>query len=585
MAGSRWRPRPTGRSLVSMTHRTGTAASSRDAPRAASAAPAATAASTPPVPVLDEDRCYAAIRARDARLDGKFFTCVRSTGIFCRPSCPSRTPSRNNVEFVPSAAAAVARGYRACKRCGPLAPPGTSVSDPDGRLVAEVLSLITGGALDPTPVGHIHVADLAARVHVSERTLHRLLLRRTGAGALAHARMARARRAHTLLRETGLPESAVATAAGFGSERQMFDTVRRIYGSSPSGLRRVDTGPTAGSTPPGPGSSGPGTTGSRTPSHGTMGPRTTSSRVGGTVPAALAVRRPLDGAGLADWFADRAIEGVEHVDSGRWTRAVRLPHGPAVLTVDLTAGHGPLPMTARLTDLRDYAPAVALVRRMLDLDADPVGTDEALRAALPELAGLLKTRPGVRLPGTTDLAEALLWAITGQQVTTQQTRAQITRATDLLSPALPEDLRTEHVYRLPVRPADAAARAEDWFRGPAARRRALRAALSDGPPDAHPSADATSPPLRDALLAIPGVGPWTADYALLRGLRVTDVAPPRDAALLTAARDLGLADDHAALTTLLARAAPWRSYATMLLWHHAAVVTARAGAPDRKDPR
>jgi AraC family transcriptional regulator of adaptative response / DNA-3-methyladenine glycosylase II len=576
-----------------MTPRTGAAAPPRDATRAvsgtaaASAVPAGTGSSTPSVPVLDEDRCYAAIRARDARLDGEFFTCVRSTGIFCRPSCPSRTPSRANVEFVPSAAAAVARGYRACKRCGPLAPPGASASDPDGRLVAEVLSLITGGALDPTPDGRIHVADLAARVHVSERTLHRLLLRRTGAGALAHARMARARRAHTLLRKTGLPESAVATAAGFGSERQMFDTVRRIYGTSPSGLRRVGTRPTAGSTPPGPGSSGPGTT---------------ASRVGGTVPAALAVRRPLDGVGLADWFADRAIEGVEHVDDGRWTRAVHLPHGPAVLTVDLTAAHGPLPMTARLTDLRDYAPAVALVRRMLDLDADPVGTDEALRAALPELAGLLDARPGVRLPGTTDLAEALPWAITGQQVTTQQTRAQITRATDLLSPALPEGLRTEHVYRLPVRPADAAARAEDWFRGPAARRRALRAALSDDPsddpsedppedpadrhpPEASPSADASSPTTRDALLAIPGVGPWTADYALLRGLRVTDVAPPRDAALLAAARDLGLADDHAALTTLLARAAPWRSYATMLLWHHAAVVTARAGAPDRKDPR
>lgn len=487
-----------------------------------------------------DDQRYAAVSTRDARFDGMFFVCVRSTGIFCRPSCPARTPRREGVEFVPSAPAAVARGYRACKRCGPLAPPGTADADPGAALAARALRLIGDGALDaPTGPGRRdaqRVPDLAARLHVTERTLHRALVAHTGTGALAHARMLRARRAHELLRTTDRPVAEIAEAAGFGSEQQLRDALARVYDASPTAIR--------GHRRPGP---------SRPPEAG--------SDVA-VVQAELAVRRPFHGPGLASWFAHRAVPGVEHVDGSRWTRAVHLPHGPGVLEVDLGTP-GPLPLTLRLADLRDYSRAVALTRHLLDLDADPVGIDHHLTGAVPQIAGLVERRPGVRIPGTPSIAEALLWAIVGQQITTAQARDQITRATDLVGEDLPEGLCTDHVHRLPVRPADAARTAEDWYRGPGARRRAMVTALGT-----CLDTDLETAELRRALLALPGIGPWTADYALLRGMRATDAAPSRDVALLGAARDLGIAGDDATLMQALAPASPWRSYAALHLWLH-----------------
>ncbi|ATG52644.1 adenosine deaminase [Brachybacterium vulturis] len=499
---------------------------------------------------MTDDERYAAIRARDARFDGMFFTCVRSTGIFCRPSCPSRTPGRDRVEFVPSAAAAVERGYRACKRCGPLAPPGTVDGDPAGAVALHALTLIHGGALDPGPDGSTPVSDLASALHVTERTLHRSLVARTGSGAVAHARMARARRAHELLRSTSWPMADVAAAAGFGSERQLHETVSRIFGRAPSAIREL-AGPRGGAMCPRTAEGPPPETG---------GDRADGAAV---VRAELAVRRPFDGAGLARWFAGRAIPGVEHVEGLLWQRAVSLPHGPGVLQVDLAREEGPLPLTARLADLRDYAAAVAMARKMLDLDADPRGIDAGLRTAMPPLVPLVQARPGVRIPGTPSLAEALLWAIVGQQISTGRARALLEGAADLAGHELPPALRTARVHRLAIPPAEAGARAEEWFRGPGARRRTLTAALST-PPDPH----LPVPELREQLLAIRGIGPWTADYALLRGTRAVDVAPPRDVALLAVARALDLAEDFADLDDVLRDASPWRSYAVMHLWHH-----------------
>jgi len=489
---------------------------------------------------MTDDERYAAIRARDSRFDGMFFTCVRSTGIFCRPSCPARTPHRGGVEFVPSAAAAVAEGYRACKRCGPAAPPGSLDGDPAGSLSDRALELIDEGALDHGGT----VPALAARLSVSERSLHRALVAATGAGALSHARMRRARRAHELVVSSPLPLGTIAHAAGFGSERQFHETFTRIYGHSPSVVReRIRHGPSE----------------QRSPAQSAAA----SHAEAAALTAQLAVRRPFDGQGLATWFATRAVPGVEHVEGLRWSRAVDLPHGPGVLEVDLGVERGPLPLRVHLADLRDYAAAVAMARKLLDLDADPLGIDAGLTAAMPALGPLITERPGVRIPGTPSLAEALLWAIVGQQITTAQARTMITAATDLAGVELPAALATEHIHRLLITPTEAADRAGEWFRGPGARRRTLAAVLAD-PPAAH----LPVPELRDQLLARSGIGPWTADYALLRGVRAIDAAPSRDVALLATARALGLAEDFTALDTRLQAASPWRSYAVMQLWHH-----------------
>lgn len=519
---------------------------------------------------MTDDERYAAIRSRDTRFDGMFFTCVRSTGIFCRPSCPARTPQRTGVEFAPSAAAAVAAGYRACKRCGPMAPPGSPDDDPAGSLAERALRLIDEGALDDE--GSVPV--LAARLAVSERTLHRALVRRTGAGALAHARIRRARRAHDLVAGSELPLAQIAHAAGFGSERQFHETFTQIFGHAPSVVRERAASRRRGTGRPGTGRRGAGS-GPAPEADGRgdvvqegAGHRGAGS--GAVLTARLAVRRPFDGAGLAAWFAVRAVPGVEEVVGTVWTRAVRLVHGPGVLQVDLGAEDGPLTLVLRLADLRDYSAAIGLVRRLLDLDADPHGIDAGLVAAQPGLAGLVARRPGMRIPGTPSLSEALMWAVVGQQITTVQARDQITRATDLHEDPLPEHLRTGTVHRLPLCPREAAATAEQWYRGPGARCAALVGALQ-----AELDAAAEVTAVRAQLLALRGVGPWTADYALLRGVRAIDVAPARDVALLGAARDLGLAEDHPSLTAFLDAASPWRSYATLHLWHHQAGLPAR----------
>ncbi|APX34379.1 adenosine deaminase [Brachybacterium sp. P6-10-X1] len=511
---------------------------------------------------MTDDERYAAIRARDTRFDGMFFTCVRSTGIFCRPSCPARTPQRGGVDFVTSAAAAVAGGYRACKRCGPLAPPGSPDDDPQGSLAGRALRLIDAGALDDGGT----VPSLARHLAVSERTLHRALIAATGAGALAHARLRRARRARELVVGSTLPLARIAHAAGFGSERQFHETFTEVFGHAPSVVRERDRVHRAPD-----GASGAATPAIRATTASSSAPAASAHVVDSAeVTARLAVRRPFDGAGLAGWFAHRAVPGVEEVAGLVWTRAVQLPHGPAVVQVDLGAD-GALPVTMRLADLRDHAAAIALLRRLLDLDADPVGIDAGLTAALPALAPVLTARPGVRLPGTPSLAEALLWAITGQQITTAQAREQISRATDLLGAALPVPLHLAGVHRAPVDPAAAAAAASQWFRGPRARRDTLVSAVPAIAEDEQglPLAGSVDE-LRERLLALHGIGPWTADYVLLRGVRAVDVAPARDAALLGAARDLGLADDHAALRRALAAASPWRSYAAAHLWQHQA---------------
>ncbi|MDN5686823.1 MAG: helix-turn-helix domain-containing protein [Brachybacterium sp.] len=506
--------------------------------------------------VMTDDERYAAIRARDTRFDGMFFTCVRSTGIFCRPSCPARTPQRGGVEFVPSAAAALAGGYRACKRCGPTAPPGSPDDDPQGSLSGRALRLIDAGALDEEGT----VPALARRLAVSERTLHRALIAATGAGALAHARLRRARRARELVVGSQLPLARIAHAAGFGSERQFHETFTEVFGHAPSVVRERIQAPRAPD----------GESESSVPAADDVA----------VVTARLAVRRPFDGPGLAAWFAHRAVPGVEDVTGLLWTRAVQLPHGAGVVQVDLGAD-GALPVTMRLTDLRDHAAAIALVRRLLDLDADPVGIDAGLASALPALAPLLTARPGVRLPGTPSLAEALLWAITGQQITTAQAREQIGRATDLLAAALPAPLHLAGVHRTPVDPVAAAAAAPQWFRGPRARRETLVSAVPAIAEDEQglPLAGSIDE-LRERLLALRGIGPWTADYALLRGVRAVDVAPDRDVALLGAARDLGLAEDHASLRRALEAASPWRSYAAAHLWQHRATLRAAAGTRD-----
>ncbi|MEU6075646.1 AlkA N-terminal domain-containing protein [Micromonospora sp. NPDC047074] len=497
---------------------------------------------------LDFERCYRAVDSRDQRFDGWFYTGVTSTGIYCRPSCPAMTPKRQNVRFFPSAAAAQGAGLRACRRCRPDAAPGSPQWDVRADVVGRAMRLIADGVVD-----RHGIPGLATRLGYTERHLHRMLRAELGAGPLALARAQRAQTARTLIETTGLGMAEIAFAAGFGSVRQFNDTVREVFGTAPSELR------TAGNRRPAPGGAG-------------------------TITLRLAYRPPLHAAALLDFLALRALPGVEEVRDGTYRRGLRLPHGPGEAA--LTPADGHVTATLRLTDMRDLAPAVARCRRLLDLDADPTAVDGVL-AADPALAGAVAAEPGVRVPRSVDGFEMALRAIVGQQVSVRSARTTLTRLlTHLSRPHL--DRAAEDSGERP--PGDEALDQPEqpaWLRGfptaeevldvpdevfgmPAGRRETIRAlarAVADEALDLAPGGDREETVRR--LLALPGIGPWTAGYVAMRALGDPDVFLPTDLAVRRGAAALGLADDSKTLDAYADRWRPWRSYAVIRLWRAA----------------
>ncbi|WP_460843674.1 bifunctional transcriptional activator/DNA repair enzyme AdaA, partial [Nocardioides marmoraquaticus] len=296
---------------------------------------------------------YRAATARDRRFDGVFYVAVHTTGIYCRPSCPAVTPQRRNVDFYRSAAAAQQAGFRACLRCLPDATPGSPRWDVASDAAGRALALIEDGVVEREGV-----PGLAARLGYSERQLHRLLCAEYGAGPLALARSRRAQTARTLIEGTDLRLADVAHAAGFASLRQFNDTVREVYARTPTELR------------------------SRAAVRRGRGGDRGGDR-GGAVAGALrvrvAVREPFAARDRHRFVVLHAVAGVEGRGEHWYERAVRLPHGPAVVRVDLSgATPGTVPATVRLSDVRDLAPALQRLRRLLDAEVDPATVDEAL---------------------------------------------------------------------------------------------------------------------------------------------------------------------------------------------------------------
>jgi len=386
----------------------------------------------------DAEACYRAVRSRDARFDGWFFTAVTTTGIYCRPSCPATTPKQANVRFYPSAAAAQLAGFRACKRCRPDAAPGSPEWDARADVVARAMRLIADGAVDRDGVG-----GLAAGVGYSVRQLERLMLAEVGATPLALARAQRAQQARVLIELTDLPFAAVTFAAGFASIRQFNDTVRSVFASTPTELRaraqRRDPGRPIPAEP---------------------------------IVLRLPFRSPFQVTGLFGHLAATGVPGVECWEQGALRRSVRLPHGPA--TVRLTPADGHVRCAARLADLRDLAALVARCRRLLDLDADPEAVDAEL-AGDPLLEPLVRAAPGRRVPRTVDGAELAIRAVLGQQVSTRGARGMAARMVLIAGTPLPSaDGRVTHLF---PEPADLLEAEPTWPGMPAQRRAALRALL------------------------------------------------------------------------------------------------------------
>lgn len=491
--------------------------------------------------IEDQDRCYQAAQSKDARFDGWFFCGVTSTGIYCRPSCPARTPKRENIRFYPSAAAAQQAGFRACLRCRPDATPGSPDWNLRADLVARAMRLIRDGIVDREGV-----EGLAQRLGYSTRQLNRVILAEVGTGPLAIARAQRSQTARILLETTDLPITRIAFAAGFASVRQCNETMKQIFADTPSGLR------------------------SR------VAKATVRRLAAGTVRGIrlrLPCRRPFSPDSVLQFLGTRAVSGVEALDGSTYRRSMRLPHGYGV--VALTAppgeadGDGPAFVEGELhlSDLRDLTTAVSRCRQLLDLDADPVAIWEALRDD-PLVGGLVRKNPGRRVPGAADGFELAVRAVIGQQVSVAGARTVAGRLVRAAGEVLPDsDGAITHLFPTPEALLDLAKSDPDVFSMPNGRRRALVAlaeAVASGDVIIDPGSDPTE--LRQALVRLPGIGPWTAEYVAMRALRDPDAFMPTDLGIRRAAQTLGLPDDPARLLALTESWRPWRSYAMAHLW-------------------
>jgi AraC family transcriptional regulator of adaptative response / DNA-3-methyladenine glycosylase II len=467
----------------------------------------------------DHERCYRAASSRDERFDGVFYVGVKTTGIYCRPSCPAVTPKKENVTFYATAAAAQDAGFRACRRCRPDTTPGSPEWNVRADAVGRAMRLIADGVVEREGVD-----GLASRLGYSQRHVTRMLTQELGAGPLALARSNRAHAARILIETTDMPMSDIAFAAGFASIRQFNDSVRHVYALSPTQMRgRRRSTPT------------------------------------GRVTLRLAVRQPFHVDGLLEFLGGRTIAGVERIDGRTYARVLRLPHGLGAVQLTLHDDH--VACELELADLRDTAVAVQRCRRLLDLDADPLAIDEVLSAD-PLLAPLVASAPGLRLPSQVDGFEVAVRAIVGQQVSVAGARTILGRFAQSYGTPVTFDLAASHGLTHAFATPEALAEADDTALSmPRSRARALigvAQAVADGKIELDAGADRDA--VRADLVGLPGIGPWTADYISMRALAHPDLRLETDLIIRR------MLDRHGVEPERTERWKPWRSYAAMHLW-------------------
>jgi AraC family transcriptional regulator of adaptative response / DNA-3-methyladenine glycosylase II len=483
-----------------------------------------------PVMTHDHDILYRAVASRDPRFDGRFFTAVLTTGIYCRPVCPARTPRPGNVSFYPSAAAAAEAGFRPCRRCRPETAPGTPAWTGTGATVTRALRLIEQGALDAGSV-----EELAARLGLGDRHLRRLFLAHLGATPVAVAQTRRVHFAKTLLDDTDLPMIRVAAAAGFGSVRRFNDVMRCAFGRAPSELRALRG-------------------------------RRIAACAEGSVGLELAYRPPLDWPALLAYLGPRAIPGVEAVDGDVYRRTVRCGDVAGVIAVrPSTRGHAlVLDVPAALSP--HLLHCVERTRDLFDLRADPAAVASVLSAD-PLLAARVRARPGLRVPGAWDRFETVIRAVLGQQITVRGATTLAGRLAAAFGASLPGDPLCNRLFpdAATFAALDQDALCRCGLTGARARTvLAVARAVRDGELPLDGAADP------DAWLAaactLPGIGDWTAQYVALRALRHPDAFPAGDLGVRRALEAAGEPGSPAAARRRAEAWRPWRGYAVLHLW-------------------
>lgn len=477
---------------------------------------------------LDPDTCFGALAARDPRFDGRFFVAVRTTGIYCRPICPARTPRRDRCVFFARAAEAEREGFRACFRCRPELAPGAGPVDAVPRLVSAAAARIQEGFLNGASLD-----ELASALGVTPRHLRRAVAAELGVSPVALAQSRRMALAKQLLHDTSLPMADVAYAAGFSSLRRFNALFRQRFGRPPSAIRRA---------------------------HGELpGPEALVLR--------LDFRPPLDWDALLGFLAARCTAGVEQVEGGAYRRTVRLGGRTGWVSITRDPDRPALRAEASLSLAGALMPLASRLRGLFDLDARPDAVAGWLRRDAV-LARSLRRHPGLRVPGAFDGFDAAVRVIVGQQVSV----AAATTVSGRLAAALGERVPTPFpgLDRLAPSPEAISAAGVDAIARvglPGARARTvleLARAVAGGRLALHRGGDGEA--VRAGLLEVPGVGPWTAEVVAMRALGDPDAFPAADLGVL---RALGSPSPREAGERAEAWR-PWRSYAVMHLWTLAA---------------
>ena len=471
---------------------------------------------------------YQAVLARDRRFDGRFFTAVRTTKIYCRPICPARPPLLRNVHFYPTAAAAEEAGFRPCLRCRPETAPGTPAWIGTSATVARALRLLRGG-LDEDGL-----PALAGRLGISDRRLRQLFAEHLGASPQSILRVQRLDFARRLIDETTLPFTEVAASAGFRSIRRFNDAVKARFGKPPSDLRKR-------------------------PKNRQDDSESATKEGQGELILKLPYRPPLAWFELLQFLAARAIAGIEMISAGSYRRTVTIGNSEGFIEVRPAKSEGSLELHLHLPQSAAISSclleAVERVRTMFDLEADPLRIAAHLEKD-PRLQAVVAAHPGLRVPGGFDGFELAMRAVLGQQVSVKGASTLCARLVQRFGKPL--DIGDAPPGLTHVFPAPELLAQRDLTRIGIPKSRALALQelakrVADGRIVLDGCADLAE--TERQLLDVPGIGPWTAQYIAMRVLRDPDAIPATDL-VLKRCLGSGNADDLR----------PWRAYAAMYLW-------------------
>jgi AraC family transcriptional regulator, regulatory protein of adaptative response / DNA-3-methyladenine glycosylase II len=479
---------------------------------------------------LDPVPCYRAMLARDARYDGRFFTCAKTTGVYCRPICPARPPKFENCIFLPSAAAAQEAGFRPCLRCRPESSPDLGAWRGTSATVSRALALIEGGALDGSDV-----EALAARLGMGGRQVRRLFKQHLGASPVAVAQTRWVLLAKQLIHQTSLSLTEIALASGFGSVRRFNETFRQLFGRPPRELRR--------------------------------GKGLTAVAGEAAISLLLPYRPPYDWEAVIRFLGARAIPGVETVTGDIYRRVIQIGEAIGWIEVAHRPAQTALLTTVHFPRLDALAAIIARVRRLFDLAADPTAIAAELRHDAM-LAPLVAARPGLRVPGGWDGFEIAVRAVLGQQITVSAARRLAGKLAVSFGDPVPGDAPAAgltHAFPRPERVDAEGIAALGMPKARAASIAGLARAVCCDPRLFDLRQDLENAIAR--LVELPGIGEWTAQYIAMRGLHESDAFPAADIGLIRAFGDATGRRPSAA--ELLERAEgwrPWRAYAALHLW-------------------